>query len=140
MAPADRGRRPSPFFTGIDGSTDGDEELEPEPARSVRAATRRIDPTGKHALFSTPPQAAPDQLRPGNQKDGRQAFFSTGPRQPGTVIVVCSSCKVRSRVTLVDLGVRLLSISVWIPRRRRNHWMRCPGCNQHTWCDINWTA
>jgi len=102
------------------------------------AAARRFDPTGKQALFSAPPKAARDQLGPGNQKDGREAFFSTGPRQAGTALIICSACGVRSRVTLIDLGVRLLSISVWVPRRKRNHWMRCPGCHQHTWCDIGW--
>jgi hypothetical protein len=97
-----------------------------------------MDPTGKQALFSAPPQAAPDQLGPGNQKEGRDAFFSTGPRQVGTVVVTCADCATRSRVTLLDLGVRLLSISVWIPGRRHSHWMRCPGCHQHTWCAISW--
>lgn len=106
--------------------------------RATRSSVRRVDPTGKHALFSAPPTAARDQLGPGNRKEGRDAFFSTGPRQPGTVVVTCSQCATRSRVTLLDLGLRLLSISVWIPGRKHNHWMRCPGCHQHTWCDIGW--
>jgi hypothetical protein len=105
---------------------------------AARAAAKRIDPTGKHALFSAPPAAARDQLGPGNAKDGRQAFFSTGPRQTGTVVVKCSACHTRTRVTLLDLGVRLVSISAWIPRRRYSHWMRCPSCHQHNWCDIGW--
>lgn len=107
-------------------------------AGAGRDAVRRIDPAGKHALFSAPPTAARDQLGPGNQKEGRQAFFSTGPRQPGTVVVECGACGTRSRVTLVDLGVRLISISAWIPGRRHSHWMRCPGCHAHQWCRIGW--
>jgi hypothetical protein len=102
------------------------------------AASRHLDPTGKAALFSAPPQAAPDQLRPGNQQDGRHAFFSTGPRQRGTVVVICSGCATRTRVTLADVGVRLLSLSVWLPGRKHSHWMRCPGCNEHHWCQIAW--
>jgi hypothetical protein len=104
----------------------------------ARTTARRIDPSGRHALFSTPPQAARDQLGPGNQKDGRQAFFSTGPRQAGTVVVICSNCHTRARVTLVDLGIRLLSISLWNPLRKHSHWMRCPTCNQHQWCQVVW--
>lgn len=117
--------------------------MSPEPrgsgAASGRRTTRRVDPAGRHALFSAPVQAAPDQLGPGNQKEGRAALFSTGPRQVGTVIVECSSCGTRTRSTLVDLGVRLLSISAWLPGRRHSHWMRCPGCDRHTWCRIGWT-
>lgn len=108
-------------------------------ARAGQAAPRRIDPAGKAALFSSPPVAAADQLGPGNQKEGRAAFFSTGPRQAGTVVVECASCESRSRVSLIDLGVRLVSISAWLPARRHSHWMRCPACHTHTWCRIGWT-
>ena len=103
-----------------------------------RSATRHMDPAGKAALFSSPPVAARDQLGTGNQKEGRAAFFSTGPRQTGTVVVECAACGSRSRVSLVDLGVRLVSISLWIPARRHGHWMRCPACDTHTWCRIGW--
>ncbi len=117
----------------VDGAAD------PQDIAAARAAARRIDPNGRHALFSAPPKAARDQLGPGNAKDGRQAFFSTGPRQSGTVIVTCSACHTRTRLTLLDLGVRLMSISAWLPGRRHSHWMRCPSCHQHTWCAIGWT-
>ncbi len=88
--------------------------------------TGAIDPQGKHALFTTGVTAAPDQLGPGNQKEGREALFSTGPRQTGTVVVECADCLTRTRVTLLDVGVRLVSISVWLPGRKQPHWMRCP--------------
>lgn len=104
-----------------------------------RTVGRRIDPTGKHALFSTPPTAAPDQLRAGSRETGRSAFYSTGSRQVGTVVVECATCTTRTRVTLVDLGVRFLSISAWIPGRTHSHWMRCPACDTHTWCRVRWT-
>lgn len=116
-----------------------DATSDPSRAAEARRSVRRVDPAGRQALFSAPVQAAPDQLGPGNQKEGRAALFSTGPRQPGTVIIECSACGTRSRSTLVDLGVRLLSISVWLPTRRHSHWMRCPGCHTHTWCRIAWT-
>jgi hypothetical protein len=105
-----------------------------------RRPGRSIDPEGKHALFTAPVTAARDQLGPGNQKEGRAALFSTGPRQKGTVVVICKECHARSRVTLVDLGVRLASISFWLPGRRHPHWMRCPACHRHGWCSISWTG
>jgi hypothetical protein len=105
-----------------------------------RDAARRVDPTGRHALFSAPPTAAPDQLAPGDRKDGRHAFYSTGPRRPGTVVVICSACGIRTRITLANLGVRLLSGSLWFPGRRHSRWMRCPGCDTHQWCRIAWTG
>jgi len=105
---------------------------------SAPRKARRVDPAGKNALFSAPPTAAPDQLTPGNQKEGRDALFSTGPRQTGTVVITCSSCKVRTRTTLVDLGIRFISISAWIPGRSHSHWMRCPACHSHTWCRVGW--
>lgn len=126
------------------------EPLSPEPAAEAPGpktptkptnqtkTARKVDPAGKHALFSAPPTAARDQIMPGNQKEGRDALFSTGPRQPGTVVITCSTCKVRTRATLVDLGIRLVSISAWIPGRSHSHWMRCPACHKHTWCRVGW--
>jgi hypothetical protein len=109
------------------------------PPTDTRSVARRIDPTGKHALFSTPPAAAPDQLRAGSRETGRSAFYSTGSRQVGTVVVECATCTTRTRVTLVDLGIRFLSVSAWIPGRSHSHWMRCPACETHTWCRVAWT-
>lgn len=98
---------------------------------------RAIDPQGKRALFESPVEAAPDALRR-NGAQGKDALYSTGPQQPGTVVVECSECQVRSRVTLVDLGLRLLQGSVWLPFRRHSRLMRCPACGQRAWCRIHW--
>ena len=99
---------------------------------------RAVDPTGKQALFGSPPAAAGDRLAPGVRSEGRAALFSTAPRQPGTVIVECSGCRVRSRVSLFDLGLRALSGSAWFPLRRHPHWIRCPNCGGRRWCRIGW--
>lgn len=106
----------------------------------ARKPSRSIDPQGKHALFNTAVTAAPDQLAPGNQKEGRDALFSTGPRRVGTVVVECGECLARSRISMVDLGVRLVRISVWLPGRARPHWMGCPACGRRTWCTIEWNG
>lgn len=121
------------------GGESSDIPLGPHRDRSTEPV-RRMAPQGKHALFTTPPAAARDHLVPGNRREGREALFSSGPRQAGTVVIECSACGSRTRQSLVDLGVRLLSISVWLPVRRHSHWMRCPACHHHTWCAIDWNG
>lgn len=100
---------------------------------------RSLDPTGKQALFQSQPAAARDRLAPGTRTEGRAALFSTPPRQPGTVLVECSGCRVRTRISVFDLGMRLLSGSAWWPLRHHQHWLRCPTCGQRRWCHIGWT-
>lgn len=110
------------------------------PPAGRKASGRRasLDPQGRRALFDTPVSAARDAIRSGPARDGRDALFSTGPRQVGTVVVTCSGCQSRSRINLTDLGLRWLSGTVWLPGRRDGHWMRCPSCNHRTWCRIGW--
>jgi hypothetical protein len=98
-----------------------------------------FDPTGKRALFEAPVTAAADRVSVGTQREGRAALFSTAPRRPGTVVVECGGCRARTRLSIVDLGVRLASGSVWLPLRRQSHWMRCPSCERREWCRIRWT-
>jgi len=112
----------------------------PRPPAGRSASGRRpsLDPQGRRALFETPPSAARDVIRSGSPRDGKEALYSTGPRQSGTVVVACASCKARSRINLTDLGLRWLTGTVWIPGRRKGHWMRCPACHRRTWCSIGW--
>ncbi|HHC08680.1 MAG TPA: hypothetical protein ENK55_08175 [Actinobacteria bacterium] len=101
------------------------------------------DPLGKRALFETPPVRPEDPLdedplvdrRP---REGKEALFSAGPHEPGTAVVECGSCGVRSRIPLVEAVVRVLAISLWIPGRRHNRWIPCPACHRRTWCRIRW--
>jgi hypothetical protein len=99
---------------------------------------RRVDPTGKMALFSTANQAAPDQSGHRSRGDGRAALFSLPSRRPGTVVIECSECQTRSRVSMIDLGLRLATGSFWWPVRRYSRWMRCPACGRQRWCRIGW--
>ncbi len=111
------------------------------PGRPAAPSRRRsFDPQGKQALFQAPVAAAPDTLRTGAERHGREALFSTGPRQPGTVVIDCSSCQARTRTSLADLGLRLLTLSVWLPGRSHPHWMRCPACERRSWCSIAWSG
>jgi hypothetical protein len=86
------------------------------------------DPTGKRALFEAPISAPPEQLRPGTAREGRDAVFSAGRREPGTVLVDCSKCHARGRMTLADLVLRLLTGSLLWPGRRKGWFLRCPTC------------
>jgi hypothetical protein len=92
------------------------------------------DPTGKRALFSQAVTAAPV-----GRANGKAALFSTPPRRPGTVVIECAHCGVRSRETLLGLGFRLATGSLWMPLRSKPHWLRCPSCGRRSWCRIGWT-
>lgn len=90
---------------------------------------------GAALLFGDP---APEVSRSG--AEGVAALWSEGPRRPGTAVIECSHCDVRTRVDLVDAGVRLASLSVLNPFRRHPHRLVCPACAERTWCRIDWTA
>ena len=105
--------------------------------------TGRSDKDGKRALFETPPIEVDDTLRDDplvhrHDTDGHEALYSVGDREPGTAVISCSTCGVRSRITLVETLVRILAITVWIPGRSYNRWMPCPSCQQRAWCRVDW--
>ncbi|HXH57544.1 hypothetical protein [Iamia sp.] len=105
---------------------------------TTRGRNRRLDPQGRRALFEMPVDAARDTIRSGDAKEGKDALYSTGPRQAGSAVVECGGCQVRTRVSLTDVAMRLATLSVWVPGRRRGHWMRCPACEQRHWCSVAW--
>ena len=112
--------------------------MTPDEERPASGRRRSFDPQGRRALFDTPVSAARDTIRSGRPREGKDALYSTGPRQPGTVVISCASCRARSRINLTDLGMRFLTGSAWIPGRRNGHFVRCPSCNLRTWCSIGW--
>jgi len=101
--------------------------------------TRPVDPTGKRALFESAPPAPPAGRQRSDGVDGKAALFSTPPRRPGTVVIECEHCRVRSRESLARLGARLASGSAWVPFRSWPHWLQCPSCGRRGWCRIGWT-
>lgn len=109
-------------------------------AEEPRTPTNRrsLDPQGRRALFETPVSAARDTVRSGKPREGKDALYSTGARQSGTVVVTCDSCEARSRINISELGLRWLTGTVWIPGKHSGHWMRCPSCAKRTWCSIGW--
>jgi hypothetical protein len=99
------------------------------------------DPLGKRALFETPVVAAPDQIAPGPARDGRTALFSTTPRRIGTVLVECSACAGRSRISVADMGVRMSQLGLFMPTRRHHQYLlRCPSCDERRWCSVAWRS
>ncbi|GMR02990.1 MAG: hypothetical protein BMS9Abin20_1349 [Acidimicrobiia bacterium] len=107
--------------------------------------TTRKDPNGKRALFEVPPIEIDDTLRGDplvdrHDTDGHDALYSAGHREPGTTVITCSSCEVRSRTTVIETVVRILSISLWDPRRDHSRWMQCPSCQTRTWCKVEWLS
>jgi len=105
--------------------------------------TGRSDPEGKRALFEVPPIEIEDTLRDDplverHEHDGHEAVYSAGERESGTTVITCSRCEVRSRVTVIETVVRILTISLWDPRRSHTRWMQCPACQTRTWCKVEW--
>jgi hypothetical protein len=70
--------------------------------------------------------------------DGKRALFSTAVRRPGTLVVDCSTCRGRSRLTYPEFVRRCLPVTVWIPWRRHSQWMVCPACERRTWMASRW--
>lgn len=80
----------------------------PDPAR-----TRRRDGTGKEALYSTAPTAAP------------------APQ----VELRCRSCGVPVGTSVLGL-VRLVAVPFLVDPLRRRLWTRCPACDRRTWLEL----
>ncbi len=72
--------------------------------------------------------------------DGKRALFSTSVRRPGTVVLECSECSGRARLSYVELVQQLLPVTIWIPLRSHTRWMRCPACHERTWVAVRWRA
>lgn len=97
------------------------------------------DPLGKSALFTPPPSPPAEDRLPGDPvPQGKHALYSAGPRRSGTVVVECSRCLNHSRMTTIELGVRVAFLSLWIPGKRYSRWMQCPECQRRTWCRVHW--
>jgi hypothetical protein len=101
------------------------------------------DPQGKRALFETPAVLVDDTLRDDelitiDLREGRQALFSVGPAQVGTGVVECTHCEARTRISYLELVVRIVMVSLWIPGKEHSRWMQCPNCQRRSWVRVDW--
>jgi hypothetical protein len=107
--------------------------------------TARSDPEGKRALFEAPPLEIEDSLKDEplverHEVDGHEALYSAGHHERGTAVVTCSGCQVRSRLTLVELAVRIIALSLWLPGRSFSRHLQCPACQTRNWCKVEWVG
>jgi len=58
----------------------------------------------------------------------------------GSLILQCSSCRVRSQVDLVEYIVLHLPLWLWRPGRGYTRFMTCPACRRRTWISASWTS
>lgn len=106
--------------------------------------TGRKDREGKRALFEVPPIEVEDSLKDDplverHAVDGHEALYSAGHHEPGTAVITCSSCKVRTRVPYVELAVRILALSAWVPGKHFSRYLQCPACQSRNWCKVEWS-
>jgi hypothetical protein len=107
--------------------------------RATRTPPSR-DPLGKAALFSGDASVSP--ISPDADGPGRGAthlFSQPGPRS-GTLLVDCSACGRRTRVTYAEFALMHLPMWLWVPllTRSHRHWLRCPACRRFTWLRARW--
>jgi hypothetical protein len=58
----------------------------------------------------------------------------------GSLTLHCSSCRVRSRVDLVEYIALHLPVWFWRPGRGYTRFMTCPSCRRRTWVSASWTS
>jgi hypothetical protein len=107
--------------------------------------TGRSDREGKRALFEAPPLEIEDTLKDEplvdrHEVNGHEAVYSAGHHERGTAVVTCSGCAVKTRLTLVELAVRIIALSLWIPGRSFSRHMQCPACQTRNWCKVEWAG
>ena len=78
------------------------------------------DPLGKRALFS-PATTATTATAAG----------------PFYVTVHCSACDASTTLTAPAFLFQQLPVWAWLPWRKHPNLMRCPACNELTWCAVS---
>jgi hypothetical protein len=58
----------------------------------------------------------------------------------GSVTLLCSSCRVRTRVDLVEFVVLHVPLWFWRPGRGYTRFMSCPACRRRTWISASWSG
>ena len=106
-------------------------------------ARRTRDPLGKAALFSeVPATAASTFAAPEPEGRGATQLFSRATARPGTLVVDCSGCQRRTRVSYAEFAALHFPVWLWLPAptRPHRHWLRCPACHRFAWIRAGWLA
>ena len=101
------------------------------------------DPQGKRALFETLAVVVDDTVRDDelitiDLREGRDALFSVGPHEAGTGVVECTHCDAKTRISYLEIAVRIVMVSLWIPGKEHSRWMQCPNCQRRSWVSVDW--
>jgi hypothetical protein len=98
---------------------------------------RGSDPLGRRALFWAPGVRSDER---GPETSGRRALFSPPAPSRGTLVLGCSSCGVRTRVTYAEFARRHLPFWLWIPGRKYSRLLACPACGRRTWLEADFRS
>lgn len=106
---------------------------------------RSRDPLGKSALFSTSgiPERMPVPIDADAEGRGASHLFTKPESRPGTTLLVdCSACGRRTRVTYAEFAALHFPVWLWVPSpaRTHRHWLRCPTCHRFAWMRAGWLA
>ena len=104
-------------------------------------ARRTRDPLGKAALFTeVPPTPESTFAQPEAEGRGATQLFSRAAARPGTLVVDCSGCGRRTRVSYAEFAALHLPVWLWVPSpaRTHRHWLRCPSCRRWSWLRAGW--
>ena len=97
------------------------------------------DPAGKRALFSASDgddvASAPREI---GDPEGKAALYSAATRRTGTVVLDCSRCGGRTRVSYPEFARRHLPAWLWFPWREHSRLLVCPACEHRTWIAARW--
>ena len=101
------------------------------------------DPQGKRALFD--PSAGDNAarvIRPTvrSGQAGKQSLFEAAERQPLTVVMHCSQCGAKSRVSVVEYARRHFPFWLWIPGKPFSRLLRCTACERLTWQAVSFLS
>ncbi len=73
-----------------------------------------------------------------SRDDGKRALFSSAVRKKGTLVVECSRCHGRTRLSYAEFGKRHLPFWAWTPWRKYSRYVSCPACGQRAWVAARW--
>jgi uncharacterized protein with PIN domain len=62
-------------------------------------------------------------------------MFSPPTPARGTLVLGCSSCQARTRVTYAEFLRRHLPFWLWLPGRKFSRLLACPACGRRTWME-----